>query len=91
MSHLPPGERYMSPGTRARVRIANPEDVPLTFELTMTAAEWRHLMRQLPSDGSAAGQLSLMISRMLGDVLGKVETGWLTGAHFTAQDQAADQ
>lgn len=84
MKELARDERYMGAGTKARVRIEKPDDVRLSFELTMTAAEWRHLMRQLPSDGSAAGQLGLMISRMLGDTLGRIETGWLAGAHFSA-------
>lgn len=80
---LPHGESFMRPGSRARVRFAEPDQTRLSFELTMSAAEWRHLMRQLPADGTAAGQLGMMISNMLGETLGRIETTYLAGAHFS--------
>lgn len=81
MSDLKQDERYIRAGTRARFSVANPDDIRLTFSLTMTAPEWRHLMRQMPSDGSAAGQIGLMISKMLGECVGRLgssyeSTGW---------------
>lgn len=70
----------MQPGTTARVRIANPDDVELTFSLTMSAAEWRGLHRKLPDGGDAPGQIKLMIGRMLSlaDRMDKTyrSTGW---------------
>lgn len=87
MAELPIDERYIRPGTRARVSVANPDDVLLKFELTMSAAEWRHLMRQLPSNGSAAGQLGLMISAMLGDAIGKTATTYTTTGWATSPEK----
>lgn len=74
-------ERYLTPGTRARFSVANRDDVKLTFSLTMTAPEWRRLRREMPGDGSAAGQLGLMIGKMLDQCVDKLDatyesTGW---------------
>ena len=87
--NLPADEQYLAPGTRARVRIERPDDIRLSFELTMTAAEWRHLMRQLPADGSAAGQIGRMIANMLGGTLGHVERKWLAGGYVISAEEEA--
>lgn len=81
MHDLPEGERYIRSGTKANFRLANPDDVKLTFSLTMSAPEWRHLAAQLPDDGSAAGQMHKMIRTMLTECLARVgahleTTGW---------------
>jgi hypothetical protein len=81
MGDLPRDERYIRSGTMATVGLAKPDEVQLYLQLTMSPPEWRHLMRQLPSDGSAAGQLGRMISQMLGGCLARQEkayatTGW---------------
>lgn len=83
---LPRDERYLAPGTRARARIERPDDVRLSFELTMTAAEWRHLMRQLPQAGIAGSQIATMIAKMLGETIGHVESKWLTGGYTIQPD-----
>lgn len=84
---LPCDERYMAPGTVARVRVDKPDDVRLSFQLSMTAAEWRHLMRQLPDDGSAAGQLHKMIRGTIGLALDALEPVYLVSPYAGAKPE----
>lgn len=88
MSELRTDERYIPSGTRAVVWVTKPDEVDLSMSLTMPAGAWRHLMRQLPSDGSAAGQLGMMISAMLGAAVSKVETRYWTTGYGTGVETA---
>lgn len=95
MGELRADEQYIASGTRARFRLEKPDEARLTFTLTMNAKQWRHLMRQMPNDGSAAGQIGKMISTMLSECVGRMEasyetTGW-SGAVMIEPETTNDQ
>jgi len=90
--------KYIRAGTSARVSLARPDDVPLRFELTMSAGEWRLLREEIASaiqqsnvsEGNALGTLGKMVGEMLGACVERLEvthatTGWATMSEDPAQ------
>jgi hypothetical protein len=72
--------KYIAAGTLAHFGLAEPDETPLTFRLTLPAREWRKLMSELPTDGCSQ-TLGHMISTMLDELTGKMRatyatTGW---------------
>ena len=74
--------RYLESGRTARITVAQPDDMLLRFDLTMTLGEWRILANDLNEDeGDARKTLRRMICTMIDGATQAVAqtystTGW---------------
>ena len=69
--------KWIASGTMARFGLADPGSTRLTFTLTLSADEWRALMRELPVDGCSQA-LGMMIRTMLGELTERMNTTYET-------------
>lgn len=65
----------------ARVALTDPDNVEITFSLSLRAKQWRELLRQMPNDGSPSGQLGIMISSMLGECIERADKTYSTSGY----------